>query len=249
MGLGTGNGNANLWSNKVGSSSPAFQNLYSVFFNGVDQSLTGSGVPLLGTSGTGDFSISFWVKADVFSTGSNQRLFAFGTGGTVQTQLFITGGGALNFGGPWSDAYNFSGADNTWYNIIYRVNRASATNNVGYVLNGTTFNNKSQNVTTTFDSTGTFYLGRNSGSYGFKGNLDEISIWNKYLTNADCVEIYNGGTPNDLSNVSAASNLQNWWRMGDPSGPASYPTIAAAAGSISFSMVNMTGANIETDVP
>tara|TARA_R110000744_G_C19317064_1_gene557265 strand:+ start:479 stop:1231 length:753 start_codon:yes stop_codon:yes gene_type:complete len=250
MGLGIGNGNANLWTNKVdGSSPPSFSNLYSMYFNGIDQFLNGSATPLLGNLGTGDWSISFWFKADNISTGGNQRILSLGTGGTLHTQIYITTTGTLQVSGPWSDGYNFSALSNTWYHVIYRVNTASASQNVGYVINGTDINNKNESITTTFDTTGNAYIGRNSGSFGFEGNIDEFSIWNKYLTNADCIEIYNGGTPNDLSTVSAASNLQNWWRMGDPSGTASYPTISAAAGPIVMTMSNMTSANIETDIP
>lgn len=250
MGLGIGNGNANLWTNKVdGSSPPSFSNLYSMDFDGVNDYLKGSSVPLLGDLGTGDWSISFWMNAENIASGTNQRLFSFGAGGTLQTQMYIVSNGNLQFAGPWSDGYNFGGLSNTWYHIIYRVKTSSSNLNVGYVLNGTNTNKKNQVVTTTFDTTGNFYIGRNSSAYAFNGKIDEFSIWNKYLSNSDCIEIYNAGTPNDLSTVSSAANLQHWWRMGEPSGQASYPTIVDASGSINMTMTNMAATNIETETP
>lgn len=250
MGLGLGNANANKWSaNTTPYTPPPFSNLYSVHFDGINQSLVGSSVPLLGAAGTGNWSISFWIKVDTISVGSNQRLWSSGAGGSVQTQMYLTGAGNLQFGGPWSDGFAWGVSSGTWYHLVYRVNTASTVLNVGYVLDGSTYNNTNRTITTVFDTTGSFFIGRNSGSWGFEGNIDEFAIWNKYLSDADCLEIYNGGSGIDLSTVSAAGNLQNWWRMGDPNGTSSYPTISGAAGSIDLTMTNQTSSDIETDVP
>ena len=253
MGLGLGNANANNFVKIPPGSAPPpppFSNLYSVHFNGTDQSLQNTTIsPLLGTGGTGDWSVSFWVKADTMSGIGNQRMWSFGAGGSQQTQLYINNSGNLQFAGPWSDGFTWGVAAGTWAHVIYRVNRASASLNVGYVLNGSTFNNKNQSITTTFDTTGATYVGRNSGSFGFEGNIDELAVWNKYLSNADCLEIYNGGSGVDLTTLTPAANLQHWWRMGDPTGTASYPTITDAAGSIDLTMVNQASSDIETDVP
>ena len=86
------------------------------------------------------------------------------------------------------------------------------------------------------------------GGY-WDGVLDEFSIWDKYLTDAECIELYNSGTPTDLTASSMTGNLQHWWRMGDPTGPATYPTIVDAKGSINATMTAMTSANIITNVP
>jgi hypothetical protein len=231
--------------NLVGGST-AFSNQNSISFDGTNEYIELSSSVLLGDAGTGDWSISFWMNADNISTGANQRLWSFGAGGTLQTQMYITGGGTLQFGGPWSDGFGFGASSGTWYHIIYRVNTASSSLNVGYVLNGSIYNKKSQNVTTTFDTTGSSYLGRNSGAYGFSGNLDEVSVWNKYLSDTDCIEIYNGGTPNDLSTVAAAVNLQHWWRMGDGD---TFPTIIDHASNNDGAMNNMLSSNITTETP
>ena len=55
----------------------------------------------------------------------------------------------------------------TWYHMVFRVNRASATLNVGFVQDGTIINNKSQTVTTTFDTTGDFLYGKECWFFWF----------------------------------------------------------------------------------
>ena len=47
---------------------------------------------------------------------------------------------------------------------------------------------------------------------GWSGNLDEVSFWNKGLSAAECITLYNSGCPTDLK---ASSGLVSWWRMGD----------------------------------
>lgn len=250
MGIAIGNGNANQWEGVPGADPPVFSNLFSVHFNGIDQRLQNlTQAPLLGAGGTGNWSVSFWIKPDIISTGGNQRIWSFGSGGTLQTQMYLTGSGNLQFGGPWSDGFTWGASSGNWYHVVYRANTGLTTANVGYVVDGTTINSKNQTVTTVFDTLGTTYIGRNAGSYGFEGNIDEFAIWNKYLSDADCIEIYNGGAGIDLNTVSAAGNLQNWWRMGDPNGTSSYATIADAKGSLDLSMVNQLSSDIETDVP
>ena len=58
--------------------------------------------------------------------------------------------------------------------------------------------------------------GFNPGSnQTFRGRMDEVSIWSKALSDADVTDIYNGGTPGDLS---LSSSLKSWYRMGDNNG-------------------------------
>jgi len=45
--------------------------------------------------------------------------------------------------------------------------------------------------------------------------FDEISIWDKALTQQDITSIYNGGTAVDLLTHTSASNLMSYYRMGD----------------------------------
>ena len=49
----------------------------------------------------------------------------------------------------------------------------------------------------------------------FRGKLDEVSIWTKALTDANVTDLYNSGTPTD---ISLSASLLSWWRMGDNNG-------------------------------
>ena len=49
----------------------------------------------------------------------------------------------------------------------------------------------------------------------WNGLIDEVAFWDKALSASEASDVYNGGTPGDLSSMS---NLTNWWRMGDVNG-------------------------------
>jgi hypothetical protein len=63
------------------------------------------------------------------------------------------------------------------------------------------------------------YIDAASTSYGpqlgLRGNIDECAMYNKTLTHAQLVEIYNSGAPLNLSNHSTSEGLTGWWRCGD----------------------------------
>ena len=88
----------------------------------------------------------------------------------------------------------------------------------------------------------------------FGGNIDEGSVWNKALTSAELVAVYNGGVPIDLltnaGDYVSSSNLQGWWRNGDTAGTSVYPTIEDySSNSNDGTMTNMDSGDIVTEVP
>jgi hypothetical protein len=93
-----------------------------------------------------------------------------------------------------------------------------------------------------------------AGHNFFGGNIDEGSVWNKALTSAELVAVYNGGVPIDLltdaGDYVSSSNLQGWWRNGDTAGTSVFPTIEDfSANSNDGTMINMDSGDIVTDVP
>jgi hypothetical protein len=62
----------------------------------------------------------------------------------------------------------------------------------------------------------------------FGGQLQDMAIWDKELSAAEVVELYNGGYPINLASVSCVANLQGWWRMGER-------FTTAASGVVDFS--------------
>jgi hypothetical protein len=75
--------------------------------------------------------------------------------------------------------------------------------------------------------------------------IDELAIWGSDQS-ANVSNIYNSGTPFDLSTLTTGPN--HWWRMGDGD---TYPTLqdSGSAANCVFVMYNMTSADIVSDVP
>tara|TARA_R110000787_G_scaffold13820_3_gene43025 strand:+ start:811 stop:1647 length:837 start_codon:yes stop_codon:yes gene_type:complete len=93
-----------------------------------------------------------------------------------------------------------------------------------------------------------------AGEEFFEGNIDEGSVWNKALTSAELIAVYNGGVPIDLltnaGDYVSSSNLQGWWRNGDTAGTSVYPTIEDnSTNSNDGTMTNMDSGDIVTVVP
>lgn len=93
-----------------------------------------------------------------------------------------------------------------------------------------------------------------TGQNFFDGNIDEGSVWNKALSSAELVAVYNSGVPIDLltdaGDYASSSNLQGWWRNGDTGGASVYPTITDdSSNSNDGTMTNMDSGDIVTDVP
>ena len=257
MGTGIGVGIAGqVYDLKPGGSTPppSYSNLYSMEFTGAsNQWLNNTSSPLLGTAGTGAWSISFWFN---FSTvaGGSQRILDINPGGSgARFQIYLDPATpSIRVAGDFTDNFNsFPISAGVWYHCIYRYTGTSgAGNNVGYVMDGTNIDSGTKTVNP-FATTGNFLVGRNQAASGgyMTGYLDELSIWDKYLSDAEAIEVYNSGTPTDLAASSMAANLQHWWRMGDPTGTSSYPTIIDAQGSLDLTMNNQIAGDIQTNVP
>ena len=235
-----------------GGNTSAFDNTFSTHFDGIDDFLLAASTPLLG-GGTGNFSISWWFKVDAL-TGANQRMLSFAQSGTgSQFFLGINTSNKLALTGPYTDTnagFGVLSAD-TWYNVIYRIDRAGGTNNVGWVVDGTNFDNKTETGIATFVGDGTTRFGKKGGAaQPFGGNMCDVAIWDKYLTDAECLEIYNSGSPNNLQTTSMSANLDYWWRLGENGGPCIFPFQSNVQGFSSIlTMTNMVSTNIEKDTP
>ena len=228
----------------VGMGPDAFTNLYSVEFDGVDESLdNASSVPGIGTD---DFTINFWVYRIADSGADEYIMFSDATN---DWEIFINGTNDrmrwISTG--WSDIASTSVAVGAWEMWTFAVDRSATSK---WYKNGSFLDQKTISDTTDFSAGAvSFHMGRKAAAYSFNGRLDECSIWNKELSLGEITTLYNSGEPTDLKAEAFAANLINWWRMGDPSGTGSYPTIADAQGSLNLTMTNMTSANINTNVP
>jgi hypothetical protein len=91
--------------------------------------------------------------------------------------------------------------------------------------------------------------------FGFGGELDEFTFWDKSLSSAEITQLYNSGKAYDISLMSSYStNCLAWWRMGDFSGDnwdGSKWNIINAKGTASTDLVsvNLVEADRVTDAP
>ncbi|MGI9555533.1 MAG: hypothetical protein ACR2M9_01615, partial [Cyanophyceae cyanobacterium] len=84
-----------------------------------------------------------------------------------------------------------------------------------------------------------------SGNYMRDCRVDELAIWGSDQS-ANVSDIYNSGTPFDLSTLTTGPT--HWWRMGDGD---TYPNLqdSGSAANCVFVMYNMTSSDIVSDVP
>ena len=194
------------------STIPKFTNTYSMDFDGMDDYLD------LGTESTvangGQFTLSFWIKGNSQPIGAKYLFSAdyynLHTFWTIQnTELY------------WRNINNnykllsTNLLDGDWHHILIIWNPDGANSTIRCFTDGT----NEVNVSTDwrYGNGGIYegalrYIGnRGGGTFpGFNGSIDEFAVWNDDQS-ANVSTIYNGGTPNDLTDLSP----DYWLRNGD----------------------------------
>jgi hypothetical protein len=229
-----------------------FANTLSTLFDGVDDR-----VEINRTLGSGyaELSISTWVKYNNNVATSNRyhpivaKLGpSFGHSFSLQNMRSgaSSNGGELYFNIHTSNGSftAFSGvvpSQNVWYNIVGTYDGSNIKIYIDGVLKATTIVSGNINNNTELLMLGDAGYGGYSSI--LNGNLDEVSIYSRGLTQSEVTSIYNSGVPNDVSTIS---DIEAWWRMGDGD---TANTITDNVGSNNGTMVNMNASNFVTDVP
>ena len=249
MSTGIGAGISPVFELKPGGGAPAgWSDKYSCQFIAADSSYAQLvSTPLLGTGGTGSWTLSFWINFDAVGTGSNQRIIDWGHSGQ-RLQIYLSGTSFITTSGAIGGSSTYPLAAATWYNIIIRYEFGGGSGNFGFVINGTNIKNLTR-TGPTFTTVGTTWMGKNSSGGYLNGFVDEVTLFTTYLSDAECIQLYNGGAPLDPNETYIPPQLQEYWRMGDPNGPSSYPNLESYFGSNGWYMAAMTSANIQTNVP
>ena len=253
-------------------SNPPFANTKSIQFNnsdylGANASLLDNTLGRAGNgSGSGDaWTIGFWVKPTNSSTG--RVLFYYGSndttnGGYIELRLTSANKLRLQYG-----------SDNNHVKILAPTSLAVDTwQYITVTYDGGTTGASSADINDYYSRFSLYVDGvsqttNNSNSnYGWSGaitgqnlrvaklvsgntlngeKIDELAIWSSDQS-ANIAAIYNGGTPFDLSTLSAEP--RHWWRMGDGD---TYPNLqdSGTEGGCTFVMYSMTSADIVNDVP
>ncbi len=237
----------------------AWVNTKSVLFDGVDEYYRAANNTIL-QIGANDATLSAWVKLGD-TTGTQ---FIMGKG-TLQFKeegygMYASG---TSFGCQLRDSSNAAvgaGTDTTissgtWYHVCMTIDRDSATGLKLYI-NGSAEANTGDPTALNADLDGTsvFSIATRHGEGGslfpLNGNIDEVSIFNKSFSQAEIDEIYNSGSPNNVSEHSANANLISYWRMGDDVDDDETTIIDQETTSNDLTGVNMEVADVQsTDVP
>jgi len=225
-------------------------------------------------SGSGDaWSIAFWFKAGS-SNNQAQTVFYFGSNdvtngnhikltyngdNTSRKQLILQYGSANNnliLKTPIGSVGSSAG----WQHFLITYDGGTTGASSGSIndyysrfkifkdgVQLTTTNSNSNYGITTSLSGQNLRVGRYNSS-GYMRNsckLDELAIWGSDQS-ANVSDIYNSGTPFDLSALSSAPI--HWCRMGDGD---TYPFLQdnGSAANCVFQMYNMTSADIVSDTP
>ena len=177
------------------------------------------------------------------------------SGGVVAFDVYGNGVGTIRqaLGTDTSAGSFIDVADGNWHHIVCGFNLGSTSTSIVIFIDGVAFSDSIGNAT--YISIGTWAAAINTAApfrignvnRGFKGIMDEVSMWDKLLNLSQAQDIYNSGTPTDLT---GSSNLIGWWRNGDPTGTGAYPTIVdQSTNSNDGTMNNMASGDIITDVP
>lgn len=266
-----------LTSSNKPSTAAGFLNEYSLDFDGTNDYVTFGDATVFtpNSSGAGrGFSIGLWFKTTDASTGGfpPQNIYLLGkiqavggnseytmqvdSTGKISLKLFGNGGGS-----PFDPSATLTTStalnDGNWKHIIFTWDLGSpvTTSNFKVYVNG------SQDTSATIATSGTLTSVKNAlapltlavtgiggiSTHYLEGKLDEVFIVDDALSSSQVTDIYNGGTPIDMTTIN---HLVGWWRNGDPTGTGAFPTIVdASSNSNDGTMTNMASGDIVTDVP
>lgn len=177
----------------------------SVKFDGVDDTITASGMDL---SGTDVVSISFWMKWDEtnqndliileYSSNFNGSFGGFlinanpaGQGGANRLSFALRGNGGYNLA-------NFDRPDDgEWHHYAAVIDKGEIAANevipyidgkpIGYTKSHTGEN------TNNFGNENLFFMARNASSLFGQGSLDEVALWSRALSPTEIQQLYRRG--------------------------------------------------------
>jgi hypothetical protein len=194
----------------MGITAASFSNVYSMLFDGVNDSVDVPAVNL-GTTGT----YSFWMKKTTATSNGCPIGYNWTYGYVmliINEKAYIRHGTSMTiYTGPTTGADTLRTTD--WVHIA--LVRDTTTSFILYI-NGTnvftgTITAGQAGVSTQIDRIGM----ESDGGYPFGGSIDEVAAWNTVLTATHVGEVYNSGSPNNLDTLSTAPAPLYWNRMGD----------------------------------
>jgi len=157
---------------------------------------------------TSAYSISGWFKLNNL-TGTKTIISNDNNNGYM---VWVAGSNLVFY--HWDSTWrtitsNTTLSANVWYNFVVTWDLSNTTGKI--YINGQFDKQYTQFGQITYNSSDPVYIGTYGPSHYFDGKIDEISIFNKTLNQAEITSIYNNGYPKDITALSPIS----WWRLGE----------------------------------
>ena len=253
-------------SNKLGlnnsknhpSGASGFANLYSLSFDGVDDyvNLGDSNDFSFGDGSTDSpFSISMWVK---LADEKQQGFIAKSKSSQNEYHIITSGTGLLRFrlydnstGGYIQSQMDTAASTLSWVNYVFTYDGSGDETGINIHTDNSLLaqtKGRAGTYTAMENTTADLRVGSSQqNNFYLEGNTDEVALFDIELSSSQVADIYNIGTPSDLT---SQSRLTGYWRNGDTAGTSVYPTITDdSSNSNDGTMTNMDSGDIVTDVP
>ncbi len=164
------------------------------------------------------FSISCWARWVSTDYGA---LVAKCDGSYTGYILYKYGGGLVwEFRG--ADASTFSQyctvdpGNGAWHHIVATYDGSSSKTGTHIFIDGVErIYGGTGTLTGSIVTTAALRIGQRASDLSLTGNVDEVAIYDKQLSQAEVTWIFNSGVPRDLRQLGTPSNLYSWWRMGE----------------------------------
>jgi hypothetical protein len=238
----------------VGAGGGGFTNTYSLDFDGIDDYVEIPNItPRFGTQNpatpdsavNSPWSVSIWGYIPSGLT-TSAPLFNIPVGSSTYSWKVVWGASQIiSFGARYRTVRvnEVSTAINTnqWNHIAITFDGVDPNDVASWKLfiNGVNITNLTSGGHLGTNITGKTYIARDQAFYG-KVKIDELSLYDIELTDSNVTDIYNGGTPTDLTSLSPLG----WWRFEEGSG-----TTATDSGSGGNDGTLNNGVAYSTNVP
>lgn len=244
-------GFVHVWDDRL-SLFPAadFDNPASLLFDGVDEHVTFGDNYTFGPATA--FTWSFWMKAQNFSanrcmvskTTNDASVSGYSFQHTSAGKLFVQfrAPGAL-----YNRTYNTVMTAGVWYHICFTYNGSSNMSGLVAYIDGVAENATAAGNVSAWTVPDDLVVGSRGTTFYFSGNLNQVTVWDKALTQLEVTELYNLGSAIDPANHTAAANLLSYWPFAFDS---NFPTEVDQVGLVDGTLVNMEVGDYDTgDVP
>lgn len=189
-----------------------------IAFNGTDEYITMGNV--LGYDRLDAWTISFWIQ----TTTTSGFIIGKQLGSTPWTGYGVSvSSSAINVelinttSGNWIQVRS-ANLINTgvWTHVCVTYDGSSSASGVTIYFNSKAVGVSilQNSLTASIATSNEFRIASRDTGWFTSGKLSHAAIWNTELTSAQVVDVFNGGAPPNLLELSTAANLTGWWVLG-----------------------------------